>query len=121
MSHAGAKSGTSAGVLIGGGVLGGANKYTPGIGGSENGDENGTKVYELMGVPDGSDWVRALESLVDEVWELERGEYEVPLLDDGELARLEVEREYGYGGWDVDGEEDANVKESPGGDGKCEE
>lgn len=49
------------------------------------------------------------------------GEYEVPLLDDAELARLEVGREYGYGRWDVDDEEDESVNDRPGGDGKCEE
>ena len=73
MAHAGAKSGTSAGVSTGGGVLGEAKGYTPGIGGSEDGEGTGTKVHELMGMPDGSDWVRSLEPLVDEVWELERG------------------------------------------------
>ncbi len=54
MVHASAKSGTSAGLPTGGGVLGEVKGYTPGIGGSEDGDGNGTKVYELMGIPDGS-------------------------------------------------------------------
>jgi len=38
--------------------LGAAKGYTPGIGGSEEGDGKGTKGNELMGITEGGDCVR---------------------------------------------------------------
>lgn len=47
-------------------------------------------MYELMGILDSGDCVRTPEPLEDEVWELERGEYEVSFLEDEELESLEI-------------------------------
>lgn len=73
--------------------MGEAKEYTPGIGCSEVGDGNGTKGYELMGIPDGSGWVGTLEPLEDELRRLERGGDEATFPDEDELVRLEVRTE----------------------------
>ena len=38
--------------------MGEAKGYRPTIGGSEGGDGNGMKGYEVMGIADGNGWVR---------------------------------------------------------------
>ena len=104
MVHAGAKSGTSPGLSTGGGLLGDANGYTPGIGGSEEGDGNGTKAYERIGIPDGNGWVRTLGPLVDKLRELKRGG-EAPVPDEDVLIVPEVGIEGEYDERENDGEE----------------
>ena len=58
--HADAKSGTSAGFSTGGGCFGEVAGYTPGIGGSEEGERNGAKAYRVIGMTDGPGSVSTL-------------------------------------------------------------
>lgn len=58
--HARAKSGTSAGLSTGGGCLGELARYTPGTGGSEDGDGKGEKAYRVTGMTDGPGSVNTL-------------------------------------------------------------
>ncbi len=61
--------------------MGEVKGYMPGIGGPEEGDGNGTKGYELMGITEGGDCVRV---------PLETGGDGVLVLDVDELRGLEV-------------------------------
>ena len=51
--HARAKSGTNAGLSTGGGCLGTLSGYTSGIGGPEEGEGKGMKIYGVVGMVDG--------------------------------------------------------------------
>jgi len=51
--HARAKLGTNAGLSTGGGCLGILSGYTSGIGGWEEGEGKGTKIYGVVGMVDG--------------------------------------------------------------------
>jgi hypothetical protein len=55
--HAAAKSGTSSGLSTGGGWFGELAGYTPGMGGSEEGEGKGTKAYGVVGITNGPGWV----------------------------------------------------------------
>jgi hypothetical protein len=101
------KSGTSSGLSTGGGFLGEAKGYTPGIGGPEEGDGNGAKVYKLMGIGVGNGWVRTAGPLVGELTGLKTGGDEVTLPGKDELAGLGVGTEEEYGESENDGEEEA--------------
>lgn len=92
--HAAAKSGTSAGLSTGGGSLSKAAGYTPGMGGSEDGDGNGAKRYGEMGMVDGPGSVSTLILVV--VGSIDGGELILP--EEDELARL-------------DGDEDNDIPE----------
>jgi len=63
-AHARAKSGTNAGLSTGGGCLGKLAGYTPGIGGSEEGEGKGTKIYGVVGMMDGPGCVSRLSLVV---------------------------------------------------------
>jgi hypothetical protein len=84
--HAGAKSGTSAGLSTGGGCLGELAGYTPGIGGSEDGDGKGANGYGVTGMTDGPSSVSAL---IPRVVSTEGGKGGL-LLSEDELAGLDV-------------------------------
>jgi hypothetical protein len=85
--HAGAKSGTSAELSTGGGCLGELAGYTPGIGGSEEGDGKGANGYEVTGMTDGPSSVSAL---IPRVVSTEGGRGGL-LLSEDELAGLDVD------------------------------
>ena len=51
--HARAKSGTNAGLSTGGGCFGTLSGYTSGIGGPEEGEGKGMKIYGVVGMVDG--------------------------------------------------------------------
>ena len=93
------KSGTRAGLSTGGGILSAVKGYTPGIGGSEDGDGNGTKGNELC--------------------VFERGKDELPLPEENDLVGPEVGTEGGYLRWENDGE--GNENDGPGDDVKFDE
>jgi len=63
-AHARAKSGTNAGLSTGGGCLGKLAGYTSGIGGSEEGEGKGTKIYGVVGMMDGPGCVSRLPLVV---------------------------------------------------------
>jgi hypothetical protein len=92
--HAAAKSGTSAGLSTGGGCLGEVAGYTPGMGGSKDGDGKGAKGYRATGMVDGPGSVSTLILVV--VGSTDGGELLLP--EEDELARL-------------DGDEDDDVPE----------
>jgi hypothetical protein len=92
--HAAAKSGTSAGLSTGGGCLGEVAGYTPGMGGSKDGDGKGAKRYGATGMVDGPGSVSTLILVV--VGSTDGGELLLP--EEDELARL-------------DGDEDDDVPE----------
>ena len=77
-------------------------------------------MYELTGILDSGDCVRTTEPLEDEVCELERGEYEVPFLEDEDLKGLEIGDGDGYGGRGVEGKYGENDNGRAGGDGNCD-
>jgi hypothetical protein len=52
-AHAWAKSGTISGFSTGGGLIGEVKGYTPGMGGSDDGNGKGTKGYGVTGMSDG--------------------------------------------------------------------
>lgn len=85
--HAGAKSGTSAGLSTGGGCFGELARYTPGMGGSEDGDGKGAKGYGVTGMIDGPDSVSTLILVV--VTEEDGGELLLP--EEDKLAELDVD------------------------------
>ena len=59
-AHARAKSGTNSGLSTGGGCLGRLAGYTFGIGGSEEGEGKGMKIYGVVGMMDGPGCVSKL-------------------------------------------------------------
>jgi hypothetical protein len=101
------------GLSTGGGLLGDAKGYTPGIEGSDEGDGNGTKGYERMGIPDDSGWVRTLKPLVEELSGLKRGG-EAPVPDVDELTAPEVGIEGECDETENDGEEGGEEGEKGG-------
>jgi hypothetical protein len=86
--HAGAKSGTSAGLSTGGGCFGELAGYTPGMGGSEDGDGKGAKEYGVTGMIDGPGSVSTLILVV--VRSTEEGGGEI-LLPEDKLVGLDVD------------------------------
>ena len=101
--HASAKSGTSAGLSTGGGCLGEVAGYTPGIGGSEDGDGKGVNGYGVTGTTDGPGSVSTLIPVVDKSTEESRGELLLPEEELGELD-VDVTEEVDNG---VDGDDEA--------------
>ena len=87
--HAGAKSGTNAGLLTGGGCLGELTKYTPGMGGSEDGDGKGANGYGVTGMADGPGSMSTLILVVVRNTEESRGELLIP--EEEKLGRLDVD------------------------------
>lgn len=85
--HADAKSGTSAGLSTGGGCFGELAGYTPGMGGSEDGDGKGAKRYGVTGMIDGPGSVSTLILVVV----TEDGGGELLLPEEGKLAGLDVD------------------------------
>jgi hypothetical protein len=85
--QAGAKSGTSAGLSTGGGCFGELSGYTPGMGGSEDGDGKGAKGYGVTGMIDGPDSVITLILVV--VTEEDGGGLLLP--EEDKLAELDVD------------------------------
>jgi len=102
--HAGAKSGTNAGLSTGGGSFGELAGYTPGRGGPEDGDGNGVKAYGVTGMTDGPGWVSTLILVVV------RSEDDLLLPEDDKLAGLDVGVTEGDdSGGKVDGEWDKGM------------
>ena len=86
--HAGAKSGTNAGFSTGGGCLGELAGYTPGIGGSDDGEGKATKAYGVLGLADGPGSVSTLILVV--VDGTEEDVDELLLAEEDKLAGLDV-------------------------------
>ena len=86
--HAGAKSGTNAGFSTGGGCFGELAGYTPGIGGSDDGEGKGANAYGVLGMTDGPGSVSTLILVVVEGTEEDVDELLLPKAD--KLARLDV-------------------------------
>jgi hypothetical protein len=63
-AHARAKSGTNSGLSTGGGCLGRLAGYTFEIGGSEEGEGKGMKIYGVVGIMDGPGCVSRLPLVV---------------------------------------------------------
>ena len=122
--HAGAKSGTNAGFSTGGGCFGELVGYTPGIGGSDDGEGKGAKVYGVLGMTNGPGSVSTVILVVgtkEDVDELLLPEDELAGLDvgvteeDNDCVRgVDVEWDQG-----VDGD-DGVVNESEGTGKECE-
>ena len=94
------KSGTISGFSTGGGLLGEINGYTPGMGGSDGGDGNGTKVYGVIGSSDGRGWVRAVP--VVDIRELGGRELNEEVIED-EIPLPEGDKLVGLDDGTVDG------------------
>ena len=86
--HAGAKSGTNAGFSTGGGYFGELAGYTPGIGGSDDGEGKAAKAYGVLGMADGPGSVSTLILVVVEGTEEDVDE--MLLAEEDKLAGLDV-------------------------------
>jgi hypothetical protein len=119
--QASAKSGTSAGLSTGGGCFGELAGYTPGMGGSEDGDGKGTKRYGVTGMEEGPGSVSTLILVVVSAEE-GGGELELLLPEEDRLGRLDVDDDEVDKGVDGDDDKDEydEKEDEVGGEGAAE-